>query len=135
MLILAPTKKEKKKQKGSQLYTRKRELLFMRRERILTDPNLVELFNWIFKVLNDLGFYKSKSTKFADEDRNVGSLLGISGEMVKRYRTRDGYIPPPELIEKLKHLEKLAKIPVRQTKFRRKRRLKCQQSFKQQQMP
>jgi hypothetical protein len=127
-LILAKTSDKPKPRvlTPREISSQKRGRLVQKRVIIKNDQKLLELFNWMFKVLKDLGFYPDKKThanSLEINDNRVGKLLGISGDMVKRYRIRAGYIPNARIINRLKDLEKASKIETKITKLKRKRKV------------
>lgn len=134
-LILEHSQKSNKKiLKGREISRIKRGRLVQKRVLIKNEPKLLELFHWMFSVLKSLGFYNEKekrirgSTCLQNEDAKVGKLLGISADMVKRYRIRAGYIPNERIINRLKELERASKIEVKIKKFKRKRKPNASQN-------
>jgi hypothetical protein len=123
-LILAHSQKTNRKLiKGREISRIKRGRLVQKRVLIKNDQKLLEL-----------GFYNDKekrirgSTCLQNEDAKVGKLLGISADMVKRYRIRAGYIPNERIINRLKELERASKIEVKIKKFKRKRKVNVSQN-------
>lgn len=90
----------------------KRSALSKKKQIIQNNKALRAYFDIMFGILRALGFYTTKRGLQKD-DIEVGKLLGISGEMVKRYRIREGYFPPKEIQDRLIELQKLSKIEIK----------------------
>jgi hypothetical protein len=116
------TKTYKKFQLKSQAYEIWKGHKERRRKLVSTDKRCIEILDWMFTVLKNLGYYTNKSS-IQKDDIIVGRLLGISGEMIKKYRTRIGHMPTERIIIRLKELEEsYSKVKIRIIRNRKRDR-------------
>jgi hypothetical protein len=116
------TKTYKKFQLKSQAYEIWKGHKEKRRKLASTDKRCIEILDWMFTILKNLGYYTSKNS-IQKDDIIVGRLLGISGEMIKKYRTRIGHMPTERIINRLKELEEsYTKVRIRIIRNRKRDR-------------